>query len=71
MLHEWYNLWEELWQLQLSGQQHTQLNTNHQLIQTLPPYDEYIMEIRQQWISTLFEDQTTDFSRPTARFPGI
>ena len=60
-LHEWYNLWEELWQLQPSGQQSTQLNTNHQLTQTLPPHDEYIMEIRQQWISTPFEDQTIVF----------
>ena len=60
-LHEWYNLWEELQQLQPSGQRHTQLNTNHQLTQTLPPHDEYIMEIRQEWISTPFEDQTTVF----------
>ena len=60
-LHEWYNLWEELRQLQPSEQQHTQKNTNYQLIQTSPPYDEYITEIRQQWISTPFEDQTTVF----------
>ena len=31
------------------------------MIQTSPPYDEYIMEIRQQWISTPFEDKTTVF----------
>ena len=60
-LHEWYNLWEELRQLQPSGQQRTQKNTNYQLIQTSPPYDEYIMEIRQQWISISFEDQTAVF----------
>ena len=60
-LHEWYNLWEELKQLQPSGQWCTQKNTNHQLTQTLPPHDKYIMEIRQQWISTPFEDQTTVF----------
>ena len=60
-LHEWYNLWEELWQLQPSGQLHTQLNPNHQLAQTLLPHDEYIMEIRHQWISIPFEDQTTVF----------
>ena len=52
---------EELRQLQPSGQRHTQKNTNYQLIQTSPPYDEYITEIRQQWISTPFEDQTTVF----------
>ena len=60
-LHEWYNLWEELRQLQPSGQRRTQKNTNYRLIQTSPPYDEYIMEIMQQWISTPFEDQTTVF----------
>ena len=31
------------------------------MIQTSPPYDKYITEIRQQWISTPFEDQTTVF----------
>ena len=31
------------------------------MTQTLPPHNEYIMEIRQQWISTPFEDQTTVF----------
>ena len=31
------------------------------MTQTLPPYDEYITESRQQWISTTFEDQTTVF----------
>ena len=37
------------------------MKTYGQLIQTSPPYDEYITEIRQQWISTPFEDQTTVF----------
>ena len=37
------------------------IETYDQLIQTSPPYDEYIMKIRQQWISTPFEDQTTAF----------
>ena len=46
-LYEWYNLWEELWQLLPNGQQHTQLNTYGQLIQTSPSYDEYVSEIRQ------------------------
>ena len=31
------------------------------MTQTLPPHDEYITEIRPQWISTPFEDQTTVF----------
>ena len=29
-LYEWYNLWEELWQQQPNGQQHTQLKTYDQ-----------------------------------------
>ena len=45
ILHQWYTLWQELRQLQPTGQQHTQLNTNHRLSQTLPPQDECIMEI--------------------------
>ena len=32
-----------------------------QLIQTSPPYDEYIMEIRQRWIPTPFTEQATAF----------
>ena len=47
-LYEWYNLWEELQQLQPYGQQYMQLKTDDQLIQTSPPNKEYITEIRQQ-----------------------
>ena len=60
-LYEWYNLWEELQQLQPCGQQYTQLKSDDQLIQTSPPYDEYITEIRQQWIPTPFMEQATVF----------
>ena len=60
-LYERYNLWEELQQLQPCGQQYTQLKTDDQLIQTSPPYDEYIMEIRQRWIQTPFTEQATAF----------
>ena len=60
-LYKWYNLWEELQQLQPCGQQHTQLNTDDQLIQTSPPYDKYITEIRQQWLPTPFKEQTIVF----------
>ena len=41
------------------GQQYTQLNTDDQLIQTLPPNDKYITEIRQQWIPTPFTEEAT------------
>ena len=74
-LYEWYNLWEELRQLEPYGQQYTQLNTDDQLIQTLPPNDEYIMDIRQQWIPTPFTEQATalqdlwqDFQVSNAKF---
>ena len=60
-LYEWYNLWEELQQLQPCGQQYTQLKTDDQLILTLPLYDKYITEIRQQWIPTPFREQATAF----------
>ena len=39
----------------------TALNTDDQLIQTSPPYDEYITEIRQQWTPTPFTEQPTVF----------
>ena len=60
-LYEWYNLWEELRQLQPCRQQYTQLKTDCQLIQTSPPYDKYIIKIRQQWIPTPFTEQATAF----------
>ena len=59
ILHQWYTLWQELRQLQPTGQQHTHWDTNHQLLQTLPPQDECITEIQQQWTPTPFEDHIT------------
>ena len=59
ILYQWYTLWQELRQLQPTGQRHTHLDANHQLPQMLPPQDECIMEIRQQLISTPFEDHIT------------
>ena len=35
------------------------MNTDDQFIQTLPPNDEYITEIRQEWIPTPFTEQAT------------
>ena len=35
------------------------MKTEDQLIQTSPPYDEYITEIRPQWIPTPFTEQAT------------
>ena len=59
ILHQWYTLWQELRQLQPTGQQHTHWDTNHLLPQMLPPQDERITEIRQQWTPTPFEDHIT------------
>ena len=59
ILYQWYTLWQELRQLQPTGQQHPNGDTNHRLPQTLPPQDECITEIRQQWTLTPFEDHIT------------
>ena len=37
------------------------MKTDDQPIQTSPPYDEYIAEIREQWIPTPFAEQATAF----------
>ena len=37
------------------------MKTDDQLTQTSPPHDEYITEIRQQWIPTPFTEQATAF----------
>ena len=37
------------------------MKTDDQLIQTSPPYDKYITEIRPQWMPTPFVEQTTVF----------
>ena len=60
-LYKWYTLWQEVQQLQPCEQQQKQLKTDDQLIQTPPPYDEYITEIRKQWIPTPFAEQETAF----------
>ena len=74
-MYEWYNLWEELRQLQPCRQQYTQLKTDDQLIQTPPPQDEYITEVREQWIQipiakqvTSFQDLWQDFQVSNAEF---
>ena len=65
ILHQWYTLWQELRQLQSTGQQHTHWDTNHRLPQTLPPQDECITEIQQQWTLTPFEDHITVSQDPS------
>ena len=59
ILHQWYTLWQELRQLQPTGQQPTYWDTNYCLPQTSPPQDECITEIWQQWTQTPSEDHIT------------
>ena len=54
--YQWYTLWQELRQLQPTGQRHTNGDTNHRLPQMLPPKEKCITEIWQQWTLTPFED---------------
>ena len=58
-IYGWYALWKELQKQQPYEQQHKQLKTDDQLVQTSPPYDEYITEVREQWIPTPFMEQAT------------
>ena len=61
ILYGWYTLWKELRQLQPCEQQHELLKTDDLLVQTPPPHEEFITEIREQWIQTPFAEQATSF----------
>ena len=56
-----YILWKELRQLQPHDQQHKQLKTGDSLVQTSPPHEEFITEVRKQLIQPPFMEQTTSF----------
>ena len=56
-----YILWKELRQLQPYDQQHKQFKTGDLLVQTSPPHEEFITEVRQQLIQPPFMEQTTSF----------
>ena len=43
-------------------------NTDHQLLQMLPPPDEWITEMRQQWTLTPFEDHITISQDPLQEY---
>ena len=45
-----YVLWKELQQLQSYDQQHKQLKTDDLLVQTSPPHEEFITEVREELI---------------------
>ena len=56
-----YILWKELRQLQSQDQQHKQFKTGDSLVQTLPPHEELITEVREQLIQPPFMEQITSF----------
>ena len=56
-----YILWKELIQLQPYDQQHKQFTTGDSLVQTSPPHEEFITEVREQLIQLPFMEQTTSF----------
>ena len=74
-LYGWYTLWKELRQLQPYEQQHKQLKTDGQLVQTSPLQEEFITEVREQWIqpplaekATFFQDLQQDFQVSNAEY---
>ena len=56
-----YILCKELRQLQSQDQQHKQFKTGNSLVQTLPPHEEFITEVREQLIQPSFTEEITSF----------
>ena len=52
-----YILWKELKQLQPQDQRHKQSKTGNPLVQTSPPHEELITEVREQFIQPSFIEQ--------------
>ena len=52
-----YILWKELKQLQPQDQHHKQSKTGNALVQTSPPHEELITEVREQFIRPSFIEQ--------------
>ena len=52
-----YILWKEIKQLQPQDQHHQQVKTGHSLVQTLPPPEELLIEVREQLIQPPFMEQ--------------
>ena len=50
-----YILWKELKQLQFQDQHHKQSKTHNPLVQTSPPHEELITEVREQLIPSFIE----------------
>ena len=52
-----YILWKEIKQLQLQDQHHQQAKSGHSLVQTSPPPEELLIEVREQLIQPPFMEQ--------------
>ena len=52
-----YILWKEIKQLQLQDQHHQQIKSGHSLVQTSPPPEELLIEVREQLIQPPFMEQ--------------
>ena len=52
-----YILWKELKQLQPQDQHHQQAKTDNLLVQTPPPPEEFLTEVREQLIQPQFKEQ--------------
>ena len=56
-----YIPWKEIKQLQLQDQHHQQVKTGHSLVQTSPPPEEILIEVREQLIQPPFTEQISPF----------
>ena len=52
-----YILWKEIKQLQPQDQHHQQVKSGHSLVQTSPPPEELLIEVREQLIQPPFTEQ--------------
>ena len=52
-----YIIWKEIKQLQLQDQNHQQVKTGNSLVQTSPPPEELLIEVREQLIQPPFMEQ--------------
>ena len=52
-----YIIWKEIKQLQLQDQHHQQIKTSNSLVQTSPPPEEFLIEVREQLIQPPFTEQ--------------
>ena len=66
-----YIIWKEIKQLQPQDQHHQQVKTGHSLVQTSPPPEELLIEVREQLIQPPFTEQISslqDFQQDSQVF---